>query len=130
MQASEVPRAVAAALSSASALDLTADDAIVLNDSNRIVLRLLPCDMVARVAHIAHQAGAAFEVELARRLAETESPVATLDSRVEPQIYVRDGFVVTLWTYYEPVPPGEVAPAEYAHALGRLHAGMRQIDIA
>ena len=69
MQASEVPGAVAAALSSASALDLTVDDAIVLNDSNRLVLRLLPCDIVARVAHIAHQAGAAFEVELARRLA-------------------------------------------------------------
>jgi hypothetical protein len=130
MQTSEVPRAVAAALSSAEALDLAADDAIVLNDSNRIVLRLLPCDSLARVAHIAHQAGAAFEVALARRLAETESPVATLDPRVAPQIYVRDGFVITLWTYYEGVPPPEVAPAEYAHALARLHAGMRQIDSA
>src|SRR5215212_10259970 len=130
MQASEVPRAVAAALSSAAALDLTADDVIVLNDSNRLVLRLLPCDIIARVAHIAHQAGAAFEVELARRLAETASPVATLDPRVAPQISVRDGFVVTLWTYYDPVPSGEVAPAEYAHALAQLHAGMRQIDMA
>ena len=104
MQAPEVPRAVAAALSSASALGLTVDDAIILNDSNRIVLRLLPCDVVARVAHIAHQAGAAFEVELAQRLAKTESPVATLDPRVAPQTSVRDGFVVTLWSYYEPVP--------------------------
>ncbi len=129
MQASEVPRAVAAALSSAAALDLTADDAIVLHDSNRLVLRLLPCDIIARVAHIAHQAGAAFEVELARRLAQTESPVATLDPRVEPQISVHDGFVVTLWTYYEGVPPRAVAPAEYAHALERLHTGLRQIDV-
>ena len=130
MQASEVPRAVAAARSTASMLGLTADDAIVLNDSNRLVLRLLPCDIVARVAHIAHQAGAAFEVELAWRLAQTESPVATLDPRVEPQIYVYDGFVVTLWTYYEGVPPRAVAPAEYARALERLHAGIRQIDMA
>src|SRR6476646_804509 len=129
MQASEVSRAVAAARSTASMLGLTADDAIVLNDSNRLVLRLLSCDIVARVAHIAHQAGAAFEVELARRLAETESPVATLDPRVAPQIYVHDGFVVTLWIYYEGVPPRAVAPAEYAHALARLHAGMRQIDV-
>jgi Ser/Thr protein kinase RdoA (MazF antagonist) len=129
MQASEVPRAVAAALSSASALGLTIDDAIVLHDSNRLVLRLLPCDSVARVTHIAHQAGAAFEVELAQRLAKTESPVATLDPRVAPQISVHDGFVVTLWTYYEHVPPGEVAPAEYAYALARLHAGLRQIDV-
>jgi len=130
MQASQVPRAVAAALSSASALGLTVDDAIVLHDSNRIVLRLLPCNVVARVANVVHQAGAAFEVELAQRLAKTESPVATLDPRVAPRVYVHDGFVVTLWTYYEHVPPGEVAPAEYAHALERLHAGMRQIDMA
>ena len=50
MQASEVPRAVAAAMSTASALDLTVDDAIVLHDSNRLALRLLPCDVLARVA--------------------------------------------------------------------------------
>jgi hypothetical protein len=129
MQVSEVPRAVAAAMSSASALDLTVDDAIVLHDSNRLVLRLLPCDVVARVANVVHQPGAAFEVELAQRLANTESPVAALEPRVEPRVYVRDGFVVTLWIYYEGVLPRAVAPAEYAHALERLHAGMRQIDV-
>src|SRR5215212_8684605 len=129
MQASEVPRAVAAALSSASALGLTVDDAIVLQDANRLVLRLLPSDVVARVASIVHQPGAAFEVELARRLAKTESPVAALEPRVEPRVYVRDGFVVTLWTYYEPVPPRALAPAEYAHALQQLHVGMQQIDV-
>ena len=129
MQTSEVPRAVAAALSSASALGLTVDDAIVLQDANRLVLRLLPSDVVARVASIVHQPGAAFEVELARRLAKTESPVAALEPRVEPRVYVRDGFVVTLWTYYEPVPPRALAPAEYAHALQQLHVSMQQIDV-
>jgi len=129
MQASEVPRAVAAAMSTASALDLTVDDAIVLQDSNRLVLRLMPCDVVARVAPMAYQASAEFEVELARRLAETESPVAALEPRVEPRVHVRDGFVMNLWTYYESVPPREVPPADYAHALKRLHAGLRQIDL-
>ena len=129
MQASEVPRAVAAATSTASALDLTVDDAIVLHDSNRLALRLLPCDVLARVAPVAHQA-AQLEVELAQRLAETESPVAALEPRVEPRVYERDGFVVTLWTYYEPVTPREVSPADYANALGRLHAGMRKLDVA
>jgi hypothetical protein len=47
-------------------LDLTVDDEIALQDSNRLVLRLLPLP---------------------------------------------------------------AAPAEYAHALERLHAGMRQIDV-
>ena len=130
MQASEVARAVAAAISSASALDLMVDDAIVLQNSNRLVLRLLPCDVVARVANVLHQSGAAFEVALAQRLAKTESPIAALEPRVEPRVYVRDGFVVTLWAYYEPVSPREIAPAEYAHTLKRLHAGMRQVDIA
>ena len=55
--------------------------------------------------------------------------MAALEPRVEPRVYERDGFVVTLWTYYEPVSPREVAPAEYANALERLHAGMRKIDV-
>jgi hypothetical protein len=128
MQASEVPRAVAAAMSTASALDLTVDDAIVLHDSNRLAVHLLPCDVLARVALLAHQV-AQFEVELAQRLAETESPVGALEPRVEPRVYERDGFVVTLWTYYEPATPREVSPADYANALERLHAGMRKLDV-
>src|SRR5436190_19932667 len=116
MKASEVPRAVAAVMSAASALDLSVDDAVVLHNSNRLAVRLLPCDVLARVAHVAQQAGAAFEVEVARRLAATDSPVAAVDPRVEPRGYVRDGFVITFWTYYEPVAPRDVAPAAYAQA--------------
>jgi len=128
MQASEVPRAVAAAMSTASSLDLIVDDAIVLHDSNRLTVRLLPCDVVAQVAPVAHQV-AQFEVELAQRLAESRCPVAALVPRVAPRVHERDGFVVTLWTYYEPVTSREVSPADYANALERLHAGMREIDI-
>jgi Phosphotransferase enzyme family len=128
MQASEVPRAVAVAMSTASSLDLTADDAIVLQNSNKLTLRLLPCDVLARVAPAANQV-AQFEVELARQLAASETPVAALEPRVEPRVYERDGFVVTLWTYYEPATRREVSPAEYANALERLHAGMRKLDV-
>ncbi len=128
MQAAEVSRAVSAAIAIASALDLTADDTVVLHNSNKLALRLLPCDVFARVAPQAQQV-AEFEIELAQRLAETGSPVAALEPRAEPRPYERDGFVVTLWTYYAPVTPREVAPADYAHALGRLHAGMRKLDI-
>src|SRR5205814_9876673 len=121
MQASDVSRARAAAISIATALDLPVDDAIVLQNSNKLALRLLPCDVFARVAH-AGQEVAELEVELAQRLAATESPVAALDPRVEPRVYGRDGFVVTLWTYYESVTPPDVSPADYANALERLHA--------
>ena len=129
MEASEVSRAVAAARSIASALDLTVNDAVVLQNSNRLAVRLLPCDVLARVAPLAQQV-AKFEVEIAQRLAETESPVGVLEPRAEPCAYERDGFVVTLWTYYEPVTLREVSPADYANALKRLHAGMRKLDVA
>jgi hypothetical protein len=128
LQASEVPRAVAAAMSIASSLGLTADDAVVLQDSDKLTLRLLPCDVLARVAHVEHQV-AQFEIELAQRLAGSGSPAAALEPRVEPRVYERDGFAVTLWTYYEPASPQEVSPAGYASALARLHDGMRKLDI-
>ena len=128
MQAAEARRAVAAATSIISGLDLAVDDAIVLHDSNRLVVRLMPCDIVARVTPMTHFASAEREVELARQLAETDSPVATLETRVEPRVFVRDGFKVTMWTYFEPV-RRVLPPADYARALGRVHAGLRQIDV-
>src|SRR5450432_1747428 len=128
MQPSETQRALAAARSTASALDLAVDDAIVLHNSNKLAVRLLPCDVLARVAPTAHQV-AQFEIELAQRLAATESPVAALEPRAEPRVYERDGFAVTLWTYYQPVTSRQVSPADYANALERLHAGMRKVDV-
>jgi len=128
VQASEIPRAVAAATSAASALGLRVDEANVLHASNRLAVRLLPSDVLARVALPTHEA-AAFEVDLAARLAATGSPVALLDPRVAPRVYERDGFTITLWTYYEPQTARELSPADYADALSRLHAGMQQVDV-
>ncbi len=116
-------------MSIAAALDLTVDDATVLHNSNKVSLRLLPCNVFARVAP-AGQEVAQFEIELAQRLAETESPVAALEPRVTPRVYERDGFVVTLWKYYAPPTRSVVLPADYANALMRLHAGMRKVNIA
>jgi thiamine kinase-like enzyme len=48
---------------------------------------------------------------------------------VDPGVYVHDGYAVTFWAYYEPLSPQDVAPAEYAQALERLHSGMRKIDL-
>ncbi|MEQ1787943.1 MAG: aminoglycoside phosphotransferase family protein [Acidimicrobiales bacterium] len=129
MQEAEARRAVAAAMSTASALGLAVDDAVVLSDSNRLVVRLMPCDVVARVAPITHFASTEREVELVRLLAATDSPVATLDPRVEPRVIVRDGFKIALWTYVEPV-PRLPSPGDYVQALERLHGGLRQIDVA
>jgi aminoglycoside phosphotransferase (APT) family kinase protein len=128
MRASDLHRAVEAGVATASASGLSADVATVIHDSNRIAVRLQPSDVLARVAYEVDRASAEFEVEVARCLGETGSPVGTLDPRVEPRVHLRDGFAVTLWTYYESLSSG-IAPPEYAQALVRLHAGMRQVDI-
>jgi hypothetical protein len=123
----DAARAVDAAIAIAVALDLPTDDATVLHNSNKLALRLLPCDVFARVAPAGH-GQATFEIELAQRLANAGSPVAALEPRVEPRAYERDGFEVSLWTYFEPA-IAEIAPGAYADALARLHTGMREVDL-
>jgi len=129
VEAELVSRAVAAETSLAGALDLRVNDPVVIHNSNKLALRLLPCDVFARVALVGREVSA-LEVELAQRLAAIACPVAALEPRVDPRVYEGDGFAVTLWTYYEGVSPDQVSPAEYADALRRLHAGMRSVEIA
>jgi hypothetical protein len=128
VESPDVARAIDAAISIAVSLDLPADDTIVLHNSNKLTLRLTPCDVLARVAHVGQEV-AQFEVELAQRLAEVGCPVGPLEPRVDPLVYMDDGFAVTLWTYYEPVTL-QVSPADYANALERLHVGMRKLDVS
>ena len=127
MQASDVGRAVGVAMEVASGLDLAVADARVLHNSNKLALRLLPCDVFARVAFAGFEELQA-ELEIGRRLADVEAPVASLEPRVEPHVYERHAFVVSLWTYYEHARQ-EVSPADYATALARLHAGMAKVDV-
>lgn len=129
MEPKFVSRAMAAATALAGELLLRVDDAVVIHNSNKLALRLLPCGGLARVALVGQEV-AALEVELALRLAGTASPVAALEPRVEPRVYERDGFAVTLWTYYEVVALDVDFPGAYADALQRLHTGMRSVQIA
>jgi hypothetical protein len=129
VEAEFVSRAIAAATALAAELHLPTGDAVVIHNSNKLALRLLPCGVFARVA-LAGEEVAALEVELALRLAGTGSPVAALEPRVEPRVYKRDGFAITLWIYYEFVPHDLDFPRAYAHVLQRLHTGMRAVEIA
>lgn len=123
----DVTRATAAAASIAASLGLPVTGTTVLHNSNKLALRLTPCDVFARVALVGQEV-AQFEVDLAQRLAEAGCPVCPLEPRVDPRVYTRDGFAVTLWTYYEPVTP-RVPPLDSAEALALLHSGMREVDV-
>ncbi|ANY09087.1 phosphotransferase [Pseudonocardia sp. HH130630-07] len=130
VEASVAARAVEAARVTAVAQGLRVDDAAVLADSNRIVLRLLPADVVARVSPAAERSEARFELEVGRRLAGLGAPAEAPDPRVSPRVHERDGFVVTLWTHYEQRARPDVTATGYVQALLRLHDGLRRIDVA
>ncbi|MFD3469748.1 phosphotransferase family protein [Streptomyces sp. NPDC058682] len=128
MEPAELRRAIVAAWATATELSLNVDDVVVVHNSDRVALRLLPCDVLARVAPPWQLADSAFEVEVARRLGVVDAPVAELDPRCEPRVYVRDGFAVSLWTYYAPVAV-EITPSAYADVLMRQHAALRRVEL-
>lgn len=130
MDSSALARAVAACRVVAADNGLAVEHANVLNNSNRIAVHLQPCDVLARVAPLASQDVAGFEIELEHRLAATGAPIGKLDPRVAPRVYLHDEFAFTLWTYHAPVLPHVIAPHEYADALRRLHIEMREADLA
>ncbi|MGN9789950.1 phosphotransferase [Streptomyces sp. OZ13] len=128
MEPRELRRAVEAGRATASELGLRVDDVVVIHNSDRVALRLVPCDVLARVAPSGHLADSEFEVEVAHRLADVDAPVAELDPRVAPRVHVRDAFAISLWTYYEAA-GSEIAPADYADVFMRHHAALRRIDL-
>lgn len=128
MEADELRRAVEAGRAAASDSGLHINDVVVIHNSDRVALRLVPCDVLARVAPSGQLADSEFEVEVAHRLAAVDAPVAELDPRVGPRVHVRDAFAISFWTYYEPV-GSPIAPADYADALMRHHAALRQTDL-
>ncbi|RCK70982.1 aminoglycoside phosphotransferase family protein [Desertihabitans brevis] len=118
--------ASAAARAVASSLGLVVEEVLVLQRSNAVTLRLLPCDVVARVAPAADPS-AATQLELGRQLVAAGAPVAGPDPRVEPRVHPRDGFALTFWTHHAPT--AAISPEAYAEALERLHTGLRQVDV-
>lgn len=127
VESTKVAEATRWALGAAGASGLDADEAEVLQDSNRLVVRLRPAEVVARVHDSAHHAASDLELEVARVLSAADAPVAAPDARVEPVSVVDERFVVSFWRFYEPVGPCAIRPPDYARALERLHEAMRDI---
>jgi aminoglycoside phosphotransferase (APT) family kinase protein len=123
----ELGRAVAATRSVVTSLGLAADEALVLSNSNKVILRLLPSDLVARVAPAGQMSGW-FELELAGRLVTAGSPVVPPDPRSTPRVHRQGGFVLTLWASVA-ASDADVSPQDYALALRDLHAGLRGVDL-
>lgn len=116
-------RAVAAAVSIARKLGLAVEATEILQNSNKLAVRLLPCDVFARIAPVSQEEVSAREVELAQRLIAAKAPVAALEHRVKALVYRHDGFAVTFWTFYDQIPHGlALSPITYANALSNSMA--------
>ncbi len=127
MEGANLSSAVNAAILAARSLGLSAEEALVLHASNRVTLRLLPCNVLARVAPPPHRDGMRFEVSVAHRLAPTAGPVAGLDGRCGAEVYEQDGFFVSFWTFFEPIDE-PLSPARQTASLHQLHAAFRSLD--
>lgn len=128
MHPAAAARARLAAADLVRSFGLAADEVVDLHDSNRLTARLLPCDLVARIGP-AELGGSQVEVDRALRLLEAGAPVGPLDPRVPPQVHLRDGFEITLWSHLPSNPRPELPPEEYADAFVRLHAAMREAQL-
>lgn len=129
MRPNQLRAAIETARSVATDLGFEAADATVLQDANRVAMRLLPCDVLVRVAPARSEESAWRELGIVAELARVGAPVAIPEPRIPPQVYLLDGFASTFWTYYETAGFGEATAAEYAEALARVHTGMRDVDV-
>ena len=68
MESEFVSRAMAAATALAGELHLRVDDAVVIHNSNKLALRLLPCCVFARVALVGQEVAA---LEVARWMGQS-----------------------------------------------------------
>ena len=125
-----VKQAIAAAQSLAEESGLAVEQVKVIHNSNKLALRLLPCDVFARVARAGEEV-AELEVSLARQLAVVDAPVANLDPRFGPRVFHRDGFAITWWTFYETITAASDSSwhRDQAGGLTRFHAGLRTVDV-
>ena len=119
---------VTTALALLTDLGLPADEAAVLHASNTLTLRVLPADVVARIAPRDRAGDLAVELERAEALQAVGAPVGPPDPRLAPTVHVCDEHAITLWQHLPARDRPELPPAEFAAALAALHAGMRALD--
>jgi len=125
MREPDLRRAIAAARSVAASAGLAVEDVVVLQSSAKVALRLLPCDVLARVS-AGDPRAAQLEVDLAHALVDAGCPVARPDPRLESRAYREDDLAITWWTFY--TAGAALSAGDYGHALRRLHLGMRGVE--
>ena len=124
-------RAVAAAVSVASAHGIQVDNPRILADAYSVRVHLQPAPIVARVSTITSllrspiESWLAREISVAEFLAERNAPVIAPSDLLPTIPYQSDGLFMTFWHYVQPVsdalPESQIA----GQMLAELHAVLR-----
>lgn len=104
---------------------LEVDEVVDLHDSNRLTARLLPADLVARIAPAGTE-DCQVEIDRVLALHDVGAPVGLPDPRVPARVHERDGFAITFWQHHAARDRAAIPADEYAAALARLHEAMRR----
>lgn len=120
-------RAVAAAVSVASAHGIKVDAPYVLNNAYSVRVYLHPAPIVARVSTVTAvlrtpiQSWLAREISVAEFLAGRGAPVVGVSDRLPAIVHQHDGLFMTFWRYVQPVSDSLPAPKLIGRMLSELH---------
>jgi hypothetical protein len=125
-------RACEAALAVASRLGIRAEGAVILEDWNNTIIRLVPAPIVAKV-ETSHFRDARLEsldreVRVVAHLTKRGAPVVPPVPAVPPGPHRWRELKLTLWRYVEPVPGATPSAAETAAALKVVHEALADFD--
>ncbi|MBD2212985.1 phosphotransferase [Nostoc linckia FACHB-104] len=120
-------RAVATAVSVASAYGIKVDTPHVLNNAYSVRVYLHPAPIVARVSTVTAvlrspiESWLAREISVAEFLAARGAPVVGVSDRLRAIVHQHDGLFMTFWRYVQPVSDSLPAPQLIGRMLAELH---------
>lgn len=121
---------VRAAVDIGGRFGLVVEEPVLLQETNNTVVWLRPEAVVAKVATRADaQADLRLEHAVAAELAAVGAEIAAPLPDALPTTHEESGFVVTLWEKVDGISRSEVAPADLARSLRRLHAALAQTQL-
>jgi hypothetical protein len=114
--------AVDAAVRAAARYGYAAEDPLVIEETNNVVVWLRPHSIIAKVGRWSHSLEPLVrEHSVASALAASGAPIASPLSETEPVPDDTTGFLITLWERLDGRPADDVDPAAVGRSLRTLH---------
>lgn len=116
-------RAEDAAVAVAREFGLSVTRAVMLADSNNVVVRLHPSPVVAKVG-TGHHDSLQLELDVVRHLVACRAPVVAPATELPQRVHRFRGFALTFWRYQEDEGGDHLESQVFGRALFRLHEAL------